>query len=97
MDTIRKSQEVDQHRRRFLGAAAATIVSANFSMIGSADAQSGQITATVSHTAPQTSFTSLKQIAAGLLDVGYAADGPADGPPVILLTSIALLLHVSLV
>ena len=32
-----------------------------------------------------TSFRSLKQIDAGLLNVGYAEDGPADGPPVILL------------
>jgi len=32
-----------------------------------------------------TSFHSLKQIDAGLLNVGYAEDGPADGPPVILL------------
>jgi pimeloyl-ACP methyl ester carboxylesterase len=31
------------------------------------------------------SFTSLKQIDAGMLNVGYAEDGPADGPPVILL------------
>lgn len=30
-------------------------------------------------------FDSLKQIDAGLLNVGYAEDGPADGPPVILL------------
>jgi len=33
----------------------------------------------------KTSFASLKQIDAGLLDVGYAEDGPADGPAVILL------------
>ena len=32
-----------------------------------------------------TSFASMKQIDAGLLNVGYAEDGPADGPPVILL------------
>jgi pimeloyl-ACP methyl ester carboxylesterase len=31
------------------------------------------------------SFDSLKQIDAGLLNVGYAEAGPADGPPVILL------------
>jgi pimeloyl-ACP methyl ester carboxylesterase len=31
------------------------------------------------------SFRPLKQIDAGLLNVGYAEDGPADGPPVILL------------
>src|SRR5438094_3446871 len=32
-----------------------------------------------------TSFGSLKQIDAGVLNVGYAEDGPSDGPPVILL------------
>jgi pimeloyl-ACP methyl ester carboxylesterase len=32
-----------------------------------------------------TSFRSFKQIDAGVLNVGYAEDGPADGPPVILL------------
>ena len=32
-----------------------------------------------------TSFASLKQIDAGLLNVGYAEAGPADGPAVILL------------
>ena len=32
-----------------------------------------------------TSFGSLKQIDAGLLNVGYAEAGPADGPAVILL------------
>src|SRR6185312_11531153 len=34
---------------------------------------------------PHTSFASLKQIDADALDVGYAEDGPADGPPIILL------------
>ena len=32
-----------------------------------------------------TSFPSLKQIPAGVLDIGYAEAGPSDGPPVILL------------
>src|SRR5687767_8991170 len=32
-----------------------------------------------------TSFASLKQIDAGVLNVGYAEAGPSDGPPVILL------------
>ena len=85
MTTIRRSQEIDHDRRRFLGAAAATIVSANLSMISSADAQSGEATATATHTASHTSFASLKQIAAGLLNVGYAEAGPFDGPVVILL------------
>jgi pimeloyl-ACP methyl ester carboxylesterase len=33
----------------------------------------------------RTSFAALKRIDAGMLSVGYAEDGPADGPPVILL------------
>jgi hypothetical protein len=32
-----------------------------------------------------TSFAPLKQVDAGVLNVGYAEDGPADGPPVLLL------------
>jgi pimeloyl-ACP methyl ester carboxylesterase len=32
-----------------------------------------------------TSFQTLKQVEAGVLDVGYAEDGPADGPAVVLL------------
>jgi pimeloyl-ACP methyl ester carboxylesterase len=34
---------------------------------------------------PHTSFAAMKQVDAGLLNVGYAEDGPHDGPPVILL------------
>jgi pimeloyl-ACP methyl ester carboxylesterase len=33
----------------------------------------------------RTSFAALKQIDAGVLNIGYAEDGPSDGPPVILL------------
>jgi len=29
---------------------------------------------------PHTSFASLKQVDAGVLNVGYAEDGPPDGP-----------------
>jgi hypothetical protein len=32
-----------------------------------------------------TSFASMKQIDAGLLNIGYAEDGPPEGKPVILL------------
>ncbi len=32
-----------------------------------------------------TTFPALKQVNAGVLNIGYAEDGPADGPPVILL------------
>jgi hypothetical protein len=49
----------------------------------SSNAQSADLPAIKPGT--NTSFASLKQIDAGLLNVGYAEDGPADGPPVILL------------
>jgi hypothetical protein len=35
----------------------------------------------------RTSFPALKQVDAGLLDVGYAEDGPGDGTPVICCTA----------
>jgi pimeloyl-ACP methyl ester carboxylesterase len=38
-----------------------------------------------SNSTGRTSFPALKQVDAGLLDVGYAEDGPGDGPPVIML------------
>ncbi len=74
------------HRRQFVGAAAATAV--QLGMIGSATAQSdststGQLP--VIKPGPYTSFGSLKQIEAGLLNISYAEAGPADGPCVILL------------
>lgn len=61
-------------RKRFLGAAAVTIVAAQAHMLGTADAQS-------SHT----SFASLRQIDAGVLNIGYAEVGPVDGRAVMLL------------
>lgn len=51
---------------------------------GSAEAQSSKPTRAIK-AGTDTSFASLKQIDAGLLNVGYAEAGPADGPAVILL------------
>jgi pimeloyl-ACP methyl ester carboxylesterase len=75
MDAPQTSETVDHPRRGFLRAAGITLAAAQFRMIGAAAAQS----------TTNTSFAALKQIDAGLLNVGYAEAGPADGPPVILL------------
>jgi pimeloyl-ACP methyl ester carboxylesterase len=75
--------EDNYDRRRFLGAAMLGIAAAEFSVMGSADAQSKSVGPIKPGT--NTSFSSLKQIDAGLLNVGYAEAGPANGPPVILL------------
>jgi pimeloyl-ACP methyl ester carboxylesterase len=82
------SEEINYDRRRFLGTAAMTIAAAQLGMIGSADAQSNKTKpADLPKIKPgtNTSFGSLKQIDAGVLNVGYAEAGPANGHPVILL------------
>jgi pimeloyl-ACP methyl ester carboxylesterase len=82
------SEELDRDRRRFFGTAAMTIVGAQLALSGSALAQGSEAKpAYMSRFKAGThaSFGSLKQINAGLLNVGYAEAGPADGPAVILL------------
>src|SRR5579871_3541250 len=88
MNTNRMFEEIDQHRRRFLGTGAMAIAATQLGIFGSAEAQSRKPNpADVPATKPgtNTSFPSIKQIDAGLLNVGYAEAGPAAGPPVILL------------
>jgi len=77
------SEQIDQDRRRLLGTAALTIAAAEFAMLSSAEAQSAKINPIKPGT--NTSFAPLKQIDAGVLNVGYAEAGPVNGPPVILL------------
>jgi pimeloyl-ACP methyl ester carboxylesterase len=76
-------EKIDRDRRRFLGTAAMTLAAAELGLIGSASAEPKKRTIR-----PRTSasFGALKQIDAGVLNVGYAEAGPADGP-------VALLLH----
>jgi pimeloyl-ACP methyl ester carboxylesterase len=78
-------EEIDRHRRRFFGAATMAIAAAQFGMIGSTHAEIKRTALPTIKPGTNTSFGSLKQIDAGLLNVGYAEAGPADGPAVILL------------
>jgi pimeloyl-ACP methyl ester carboxylesterase len=80
--------QINGPRRRFLGTAAVALAAAQFAFDGAVSAQPP-------NAAPQglpavqpgthSSFAALKQVDAGLLSVGYAEAGPADGPAVILL------------
>lgn len=72
MDKTRITEAIDHQRRRLIGAAAMTLATIELGMNRPAQAA-------------QTSFGALKEIDAGVLKVGYAEAGPADGPPVILL------------
>src|SRR3954470_21618475 len=86
MDPI--SDHINRHRRLFFGAAAATVAAAQLGMIGAAAAQPGATKATrlpAVKPGTNTSFGAIRQIDAGVLNVGYAEAGPSDGAPVILL------------
>ena len=85
MNTIATSQEIDHDRRRFLGTATAAAITASFGLVGSGAAEPRNVAPSAIDSASHTSFASLKQIEAGLLNVGYAEAGPDDGPAVILL------------
>jgi pimeloyl-ACP methyl ester carboxylesterase len=81
------SQHVNPDRRRFLGAAALALAAGPFLGNGRLLAQSGEAKPGAGGVkmGTHTSFGALKQIEAGVLNVGYAEAGPADGPAVILL------------
>ena len=88
MDTTKAAEEINRHRRCFLGAAALTAAAAQLGIIGPAAAQPGKTSARrlpAVKPGSHTSFGPLKQIDAGVLNVAYAETGPADGPVVILL------------
>src|ERR1700722_12381114 len=83
MGGTRTSAEINHDRRRFFGAAAVAVAAAELAIIRSATAQAGTLPTIRAGT--NTSFPALKQIDAGVLNVGYAEAGPSDGRPVILL------------
>jgi len=88
MDTNKTSNEINRDRRRFLGPAATPPAAAQLILSGAADAQSSEAKpADPAKVKPgtNTSFGTLKQIDAGVLNIGYAEAGPADGPAVLLL------------
>jgi len=81
------SEEINADRRRFFGTAATLLAAAQFAS-SPADAQpskpkTGDLPRIKAGT--HSSLGPLKQIDAGLLNVGYAEAGPADGPAVLLL------------
>jgi pimeloyl-ACP methyl ester carboxylesterase len=88
MNTNKMSEKINRDRRRFFGTAAMAIAAAQLGVLGSADARTDKEKAAdlpLAEPGTNTSFGPLKQIDAGLLNVGYAEAGPAAGPAVILL------------
>jgi pimeloyl-ACP methyl ester carboxylesterase len=85
VDTIRKSENIRHDRRRFFGVAAMSAAAVQLGILASADAQPAKTTLPAIKPGTNTSFGPLKQVNAGVLNVGYAEVGPSTGAPVILL------------
>src|SRR5499433_2347994 len=77
--------QINQDRRQFFGSAAMAIAATQLGIIGPAAAQRMEVKVPAIKPGTNTSFGPLKQIEAGVLNVGYAEVGPADGPVVILM------------
>ncbi len=83
MTTVTIASAIDRDRRRLCSGAALTLALAQIGMSGTAEAQPSMAERITPGT--NTSFASVRQINAGVLSVGYAEAGPADGPAVLLL------------
>ncbi len=89
------SGSIDTQRRKFLGTAALGLAAAPFAGLAFAapsspalppsSGQSPSPAKNGSSSGSHTSFARMKRIRAGVLDVAYAEDGPANGTPVLLL------------
>jgi pimeloyl-ACP methyl ester carboxylesterase len=79
------SERIDRNRRQLVGAAALALAAAELGLTGTASAQTRSSSLPAIKPGTNTSFGPLKQIDAGVLNVGYAETGPPDGAPVILL------------
>ncbi|MCK8782610.1 alpha/beta hydrolase [Rhizobium sp. NTR19] len=77
--------EINHHRRRLFGMAAMIVAAVEFGVTSKASAQpNAGLPLGAAKSDGHTSFEVLKQIDAGVLRVGYAEAGPADGPAVLL-------------
>jgi len=88
MDEIDTREAVDGPRRQFIGATAVALAAQGLGLsvpeiAGAATPRRASLPAAVPGS--NTSFRAMKHIDAGVLNVGYAEDGPIDGPVVILL------------
>ncbi|KQV37635.1 MULTISPECIES: alpha/beta hydrolase [unclassified Rhizobium] len=75
------SETINHQRRQFFGLAAVTIAAAELGIASLAVARPASAAPANGHA----TFAALKQVKAGVLDIGYAETGPADGQVVLLL------------
>ena len=85
MSAAMNPEAIDVDRRRLFGIAAATLAVAQFGLPTLADAASAPAASTGENKMANAAFGPLKQIKAGVLDIGYVELGPSGGTPVVLL------------
>jgi pimeloyl-ACP methyl ester carboxylesterase len=85
MTTTEDARTIDLARRRLFGATAAAIAFAQIGALDRADAAPAESSSTRAKVKPMAELGELKQIRAGVLDVGYLEAGPEAGPAVFLL------------
>jgi pimeloyl-ACP methyl ester carboxylesterase len=97
MDTSEVPRDINHDRRRFLGtagAAALAVGATQLGMIGTAKAQTSVAgRAAAGLASASTAFGPVRQIKAGVLNVGYVEVGPANGRPAILLHGFPYDIH----
>jgi pimeloyl-ACP methyl ester carboxylesterase len=82
------SNQINTRRRRFLGTAVVSVGTMESVLSGLVNAQVQQSSASAvsaNTVASSASFAEIRQIDAGILNVGYAEVGPGNGPVVVLL------------
>src|SRR5215204_3159607 len=88
MNRVQSPEDINQDRRLVLGTAISTMAAAQLGIIDSTAAQTMKTEAKrlpAIRAGTSTSVGPLKQVDAGVLNIGYAEVGPATGAPVILL------------
>ena len=78
-------EEMSLRRRQLLRTAALGIAATQFGLFDAGCTLSAQTNPPGAVAAPSSSFDAIKQVDAGLLNIGYAEAGPANGPAASLL------------
>lgn len=79
------SEEINHLRRRFLGVAAIAVAAVGITGAAGTQSSSAGPSSSAAGAGTGAPFKVLKHIRAGVLEVGYAETGPANGPAVLLL------------
>lgn len=79
------AEKINNQRRKISGAAALAVLASPFSVSSQAAARISELDTAATIVNVRTTFSAMRQIKAGVLNIGFAEEGPSNGPVVILL------------